>query len=420
MKSLKYVNISNYLLSGIIIIILGILAIIGSQDLYFKVINLLIYIFLLRSLSELIGMIIRKKKFSKEKIISTIINVVFAGILIFYDNITLSILPVLFSFYLLLNSTIKIVNFILLRKEKCCKKYIELFLGVVFFIIGIIFLFSPILYLPSILTFMGIYCILLGLDSIKNFLLELIPISKKLKSVRLSLPAIFEAFLPVQMLNYINTYFNEEKVIENIVKSNDDYNLEILIHTSIKNENKLGHMDLYFDNKVVSYGNYDISSRSFFNLIGDGVLFETHKEKYIRLCIKHSSKTLIGFGLKLTREELERIIKEYNKIKQYTYEWDLKELDKKKYRKCYSKLLKKETGAKFYKFKSGEFKKYFGCGSNCTKFAEKILGSSTNILKLVGVITPGTYLDYLEHEFHRKNSNVVYKKIYNEKTKEIF
>ena len=38
---------------------------------------------------------------------------------------------------------------------------------------------------------------------------------------------------------------------------------------------------------------------------------------------------------------------------------------------------------------------------------------------MVGVITPGTYLEYLEHEYKRKSSNVVYKNIYNEKTKNI-
>lgn len=420
MKGLKYINISNYLLTGLIIIILGVFIIIGSQDLYFSVINLMIYIFLIRSLSELIGMIIGKNKIAKEKLISIIVNTIFAGILIFFDNITLSVLPLIFSMYLFFNSYIKIVNFILLSHEKYYKKFIELLFGIIFFIIGIIFAFSPIFYLPSILTFIGVYCILLGLDSIKSFLFELIPISKNLRTIRISLPSILEAFLPVQMLNYINTYFNEEKEIENIVKNNDDYNLEILIHTSSKNENKLGHMDLYFNNKVISYGNYDPSSRRFSNLIGDGVIFEANKEKYIPFCIEHSSKTLIGFGLKLTDEEFSKIVGAYDKIKENTYEWDLKQLDKKKYKNYYSKLLKKNTCAKFYKFKSGEFKKYFVFGSNCTKFAEKILGSSTNILKLVGVITPGTYLDYLEHEFHRKNSNVVYKKIYNEKTKEIF
>lgn len=419
MKNLKYINITNYLLSGIIIIILGILIIIGNQILYSRVIKIVAIIFLLRSLSELVGVIIRRKKFSKEKIISIVVNITFAIVLILFEKVSLSILPILFSLYLLLNSFIKIINFTLLMDSNKYKKYIELFFSIFFLISGVIIAVSPLIYLNNILIFIGIYCILLGLDSIKNFILELIPISKKLKSIRISLPVILEAFTPIQMLNYINTYFNEEQECENILKSNDNYDLEILIHTSNKGSNALGHMDFYFDNKIISYGNYDPSSRKMLSLIGDGVLFEANKEKYIRFCIEHSSKTLIGFGIKLSEKEINNIRNEYKKIKDSTYIWNLNSIKNKKYSKCYSKLLKRSIGAKFYKFKSGEFKKYFVCGANCTKFAEKILGGSTGALKMVGVITPGTYLEYLEHEYKRKNSNVVYKNIYNEKTKNI-
>lgn len=419
MKKLKYINITNYLLSGIIIIILGIFIIIGNKSLYSKVTKLVIFIFLLRSLSELIGIIVRKKKIPKEKLISVLLNIFFTTILIIFEDISLSILPLLFSLYLFLNSFIKAIDFALMINQNDYKKYIDLFFSISFLIASIIIAISPLIYLNNILIFIGIYCILLGIDSIKNFILELIPISKKLKNIRISLPVILEAFTPVQMLNYINTYFNEEQETENILKSNDNYDLEILIHTSNKGSNTLGHMDFYFDNKIISYGNYDPSSRKMLSLIGDGVLFEANKEKYIRFCIEHSSKTLIGFGIKLSEKEINNIRNEYEKLKNNTYIWDLNSIKNKKYSKCYSKLLKRNVGAKLYKFKSGEFKKYFVCGANCTKFAEKILGESTGALKMVGVITPGTYLEYLEHEYKRKNSNVVYRNIYNEKTKNI-
>lgn len=99
MKNLKYINITNYLLSGIIIIILGILIIIGNQILYSRVIKIVAIIFLLRSLSELAGVIIRRKKFSKEKIISIVGNITFAIVLILFEKVSLSILPILFSLY---------------------------------------------------------------------------------------------------------------------------------------------------------------------------------------------------------------------------------------------------------------------------------------------------------------------------------
>ena len=57
-------------------------------------------------------------------------------------------------------------------------------------------------------------------------------------------------------------------------------------------------------------------------------------------------------------------------------------------------------------------------GVNCTYFVDQILMNSiSSTLKLVGVISPGTYYNYLNENYNKKNSIVVSKKIYN---KEMF
>ena len=72
----------------------------------------------------------------------------------------------------------------------------------------------------------------------------------------------------------------------------------------------MGHADLYFDNEIISYGNYDYHSIRVFESIGDGVLFTTpNKEKYIEFCQKNSKKTLFGFGLKLTDKQIKAVRK---------------------------------------------------------------------------------------------------------------
>ena len=46
--------------------------------------------------------------------------------------------------------------------------------------------------------------------------------------------------------------------------------------------------------------------------------------------------------------------------------------------------------------------------------ADSIIGKSgTDILKINGIITPGTYYEYLNREFQKKNSMVISKNIYN-------
>ena len=55
-------------------------------------------------------------------------------------------------------------------------------------------------------------------------------------------------------------------------------------------------------------------------------------------------------------------------------------------------------------------------GSNCCRLADNIVGKSgIDLLKMNGAITPGTYYEYLNREFQKKNSMVISRKIYNQK-----
>ena len=64
--------------------------------------------------------------------------------------------------------------------------------------------------------------------------------------------------------------------------------------------------------------------------------------------------------------------------------------------------------------KSGKYKVFFVLKNNCGSFVKNILKIvGTDVLKIYGVITPGTFYDFLEREYVKKNSIVVKKKIYN-------
>lgn len=421
-------NYTNYLISGFVLIVLGIIIMIGSLNLYTSIVNLLVFAFLLLGIFGLCNLLKSPKELSKEKIVRVMINIVFGVIMNVFKDIPLSIVPILFAFYLLFNSLVKGISAYFLWRNKE-HKWKEISLFIFFFITGIMFLFSPLGHLPTILSIIGLYCALIGLGEWKKFLLERIPYQTKKwkRSIYISLPAFLDAFIPRRMLTKINHYFNDikEEVVFEIKKETTTPDLEIFIHVAPHGFNQLGHMDIYFDGKVISYGNYDKTSYRMFDSIGDGVLFETKKEKYIPFCIKQSNKTLIGFGMKLTEKQKEKVRKEINHIKQNTYLWETtasieqKEAKERKPKYEYIDLLCLETGATTYKFKTGEFKTYFVLGRNCTLFADRIVGKSgTDILKMVGIISPGTYLDYLENEFSKKNSMVISRTIYNEHTKE--
>mgnify|MGYP005770581783 FL=1 len=164
--------------------------------------------------------------------------------------------------------------------------------------------------------------------------------------------------------------------------------------------------------------------------MGDGVLFTIDKkEKYVDFCNNYAGKTLFCFGLRLTEEQRVRVDRKMDEIFSYLYEWDPPvvqavkrgETDLEQYKE-YASRLYRVTGAKFYKFTKSSFKTYFVFTTNCVKLADEVIGSSgTDVLGINGLVTPGTYYDYLNREYTLKNGIVISREVYrnNPEQKEI-
>lgn len=442
MRSDKLFNATNSLIIGICLIILGSLMCIGKDVLYINFVNIFLIVVLFLSIKQFLNYFLGKKKDQKMNFTRSFLNLLFCLICSLFKDIPLSILPIIFGIYLLLNSIIKFINYYILFKGKANGKLTEFISGMLYLIVSIPIIFSPLKHLSAVLIIIGIYTILLGVNYIINFITFLIPkrVKNKLKrSIRISLPVFIESIIPYTVLNEINYLIDKENYDKPFVfeeKSIEtEPDMEVFVHISNRGFNRMGHVDLCYDGKVISYGNYDDESIRFFTMIGDGVLFTTKKEKYIPFCIEHSKKTIFAFGLKLTDTQKKNIDQTIKKIFDNVYEWNppyvealskKKKVNMNKYRD-YSSRLYQTTKAKFYKFKTGRFKKYFTLGNNCCKLADHIIGKSgIDLLKMNGIITPGAYYEYLNREFQKKNSMVISRKIYNSKNvdkktvKEIF
>ena len=197
-------------------------------------------------------------------------------------------------------------------------------------------------------------------------------------------------------------------------KEEEARELEILVHTSDSNLfGAIGHVDICYQGKVISYGSYDPFSERLFGTIGDGVLFKVDKEPYIELCKKESQKTLFGYSLSLTEEENQAVEKRLAEIDQLLEPWDPPRRLLEDGQPTYAYKLKYDLGAELYKFTSSRFKSYFVLSTNCCLLADSIVGQAgTAVLDVRGVIAPGTYQDYLEYEFEAPNGRVHTRTVY--------
>lgn len=433
MKSDKLFDTTYSLIISISLILLGIIMIIGRDWLYINFINIFILAILFLSIKQFVNYFIGKKKDKNINFTRCLLNLIFCFIISLFKDIPLSILPLIFGIYLLINAIIKFISSYILLRNNANGKLTEFLLGIFYLIFSVPILFAPLKNLSIVLIVIGIYILLLGINYTLDFVRSLLPkrIKNKIKRhARISLPVFIEAIIPYTVLNEINYLLDKDSYDDTFIfeekKDKTESDMEVFVHTSANGFNRMGHVDLYYNDKVISYGNYDKSSERFFTMIGDGVIFTTNRDKYIPFCIEHSKKTIFAFGLKLTDKQKQNIDRAINKIFDNLYEWEspyqealtkskTKKIKENKYQDYASKLYQATT-AKFYKFKSGKYKKYFVLGINCCSLADNIIGKSgIDLLKMYGIITPGAYYEYLNREFQKKNSMVVSRKIYNNK-----
>lgn len=272
---------------------------------------------------------------------------------------------------------------------------------------------------------LGIYFVRLGYTSLRDGLRFESEVGKPVlkRRVRVGMPMALAALIPRATLQKINNFLAENNDVTaseayDVEKGSREPDLEIFIHVTEDGFGAIGHVDLCYQGRMISFGNYDTNSERLFGMVGDGVLFETDREKYIEFCKRKSHKTLLGYGLALTPEQLSAIDTQIAQLKSMTIPWtpDATVRPKQptdKEEPMYAYELMTETGARLYKFTESKFKTYFVLSTNCVLLADSIVGKAgTDILSVKGFIAPGTYQEYLNAEFERPHSMVITKRVY--------
>lgn len=423
----KSVHTIFYLFAGIFFLGIGFASIFASEQ-------LMKYILLILSIGIFINAILRffltikKESANFNLFFRTLLDLFFSSLLIHKMEFISNSIVILFGLYLLLQALFEIVNFYIYEKNRVSGKLRVFLHSCILLFFALLLITQPNQNLKFVGLVTGIYFVFYGLLNLNDFLCEIIPqkYSNKIKSkIRIPLPIFLTFLIPQKLINLINDTLEvkKDKSILYSEKEKENADLYVLIHLAKSGSAAFGHVEIAFEDKIYSYGNYDRHSRKLFDSIGDGVLAVADKDAYIEYNVLIQNRYLMEFGLKLTEKQKEKVRKRIQKLlttNTIPYHSDL-ELYEKEVLKNYegpdiSSDLYKLANAKYYKITKGKMKTFFVLKTNCVVVAESILRSLGTFVPENGIIAPGTYYDYLNNEFLKRNSAVISRKIYTKET----
>ncbi len=415
------------LAQGFLFVLLGLILMVTGTWLPVKVIRLVLFLAWIATVLDLVLRIFKKSQ-STDTLGVALVKLLVMGYLLgsnLATDVPIYILALVIGVYQIFHASINLVTYVLYRKNKIRPRFRLLLDGLVLVFLGGTSLLSSTGNSVFQLFVLGAYFFLYGVSNIRDGFLFEEEIGKNhlKRRIRISLPIALAALIPASTLAKINKFMQEnaderEDIHLGMVKSGKTAELEIFVHTAETSLfSAIGHVDICYQGRVISYGNYDPSSETLFGMIGDGVLYFCDRDKYIDLCKRESQKTLFGYGIDLTPEMEKAVQKKLAELKQLTIPWEpsadkiMTGDGKEDY--TYAYKIRHETDGELYKFIKSKFKSYFVLSTNCVLLADTIVGQAgTDILSPKGFIAPGTYQAYLNREFEKPNSIVVSKHVY--------
>lgn len=419
---MKKTDITHFslLVNGILLIIFGIIMLVKPQIAFGVILLSAKIVLAAAAVTALLSFVFgRERKFLEQGIG----YVVTAVLIVFMPKIFAVSVSSLFGLTALMLSAAHAISAINFKKDNVPKWRMRAALSLISLAFGYLIFKNPLSSVITISKLSGIYLVFAGMTFLGDFLSDFLHTDFAKDNIKprvyMPLPVFIAAMVPRKVLKKINSAISNSA--EDIIKGyeyvpSENPRLEVYIHIGNDILGKLGHMDLCFDNVVYSYGCYDTSANKLGGFISDGTLAVCKRIPYMYQALDIEKKTLIGFAIDINDKEAEKLKLRIDGLRKVIYKWEpLAQRDsdnKGKYNDPASQLYK-NAGSEFYKFRSGPFKTYFALGTNCVLLAHRLIGSAgAGILKVGGLVTPGTYFAYLDRLYNLKNTFVVERTVY--------
>lgn len=419
----------RHIMNGIVLIVVALLFIFYKDSVPKVILGLGINLLATFRWVDVLTYIFRRKLRQKASFVTVFIKAVILSLLSLgtaFETVTVTVVVILCALYQLLLAVMNGITYWIYKKDGTPGRLRYLRGTIIYTLLAFPALFSPTIHIQGQFFILGIYLFNLGCTRLMDGILFNRQNTNTLKRrVRVSLPIVLVALVPSGVLSKINDYlqgheaFDAERDYNQVKDETLTAEVEVFVHTSDKNGlfGAMGHVDVAYNGRVYSYGNYDVLSERLFGSVGDGILFSVPKDAYIEMCLHEENKTLFSYGLDLTPKQQKAFEDELNELMHLTVPFTPSAepiVDKNGVKEpMYLSYLKTQLGADVYKFTQSKFKTYFVLSTNCVLLADTLLGKTgTDVLSVKGFIAPGTYQEYLDREYERPNSMVISRKVY--------
>lgn len=294
----------------------------------------------------------------------------------------------------------------------------HLLVGLVTLLFAVLLLARPFAGLPAATSICGVYFILYAAGSFGDFLREAfasdISSGRLKRRLRVALPVLLTAFIPQRLVASVNDVLRPSaKPDARVSAARRPHRLEIFFHLGRQVAAGFGHVDIALDDMVYSYACYDQRSTRLFTLLSDGVFMHCERDAYVRYSTQVEKKTLMGFVLALTDEQADAVLAKANELLALCTPWEPRRDVKLPLSQDYTYLMRRETGCVYGKVSRGPYRTYNLLKTNCVVLAELLVGAAgMDLLQGNGVITPGSYLQFLDSQLSLRHSAVIEKNVY--------
>lgn len=341
--------------------------------------------------------------------------------------------PRAIGMWILLHAFVKIIVIYIKIKD-----HLSGWLHSLIFLTGDLFMSFVLLFMPNrfawlIDAVMGCYFIIYGGNMLLDFIREIIPAKRKEQienKQRLALPPVVAAIIPPALMRFILSKDKDDQERENFeaIKADIPIDLEVFVHLAPSGPAMLGHVDIAYQGYLLSYGCYDPHHRRLLGTLGDGVVLLAPKNEYIYNCLKNENKVLVCFGIVLNEKQKQafqkRLWEMLSKLEAFECDEQLKRNGREFSGACddyLSRVTRNVGNARYFKYRDGRFKTFFVLSTNCVYFITHLLSTiGLNLFDMSGIVSPGSYFDFLNKQFKSDKSFVISRHVYTKHNMNVF